>query len=289
MKANFDFGPDILDNKADFNNPFYQRFKLRKAPKPIQLTKEIAKDYDFPTFYGDVTCAIGIFFCDYQAAKSILPHPSFVPVKATKGRAVVIFSCYEYKKVSGVAPYNEIAMTIPMQMNPSLNPPLLPLIMKSFKNFGYHVFSMPVTSEENRLRGVNIWGLPKVTEDIDISFKNDICTTIAKDENGKTYFELDVPMIGKKQHFNETGYLYSVLNGEIHKSQTNFEGDFQVNKNMSLIWKKDIPDSNPALKLGDSPRADVLKKLQITKTAFQFRFAKGMHSCFDLAEQKWPV
>ena len=58
---------------------------------------------------------------------------------------------------------------------------------------------------------------------------------------------------------------------------------------MSLIWKKDIPTSNPALKLGDSPRADVLKKLKLTQTAFQYRFTKGMTCCFDLAEDKWPV
>ncbi len=186
MKANFNFGPDLLDNKDQFNHEFYKRYKLRKANAPIKLTDDISKDYLFPTFYGDVTCAIAIFFCDYNAAQEVLPHPSFVPVKATKGRAVVALSCYEYKNVLGVAPYNEIAMTIPMMLNPGFNPPILPLVMKSFDNFGYHVFSMPVTSEENRLRGVNIWGLPKVTEDIDIEIANGKCVTTAKDENGTT-------------------------------------------------------------------------------------------------------
>ena len=227
MKANFDFGPELIDNSDQFTDSFYQRYNLKKAPQPIQLTSEISKDYLFPTFYGDVTCAIAIFFCDYKAAQKLLPHPSFVPVKATKGRAVVILSCYEYKNVLGVAPYNEIAMTIPMMLNPGFNPPILPLVMKSFKNFGYHVFSMPVTSEENRLRGVNIWGLPKVTEDIDIQIENGQCITKAKDENGKVYFDLTVPTEGKKQHFDESGYLYSILNGEVHKSQTNFKMNFQ--------------------------------------------------------------
>ena len=289
MKANFNFGPELLDNKDQFKGDFYNRFQLRKAPKPIQLTDEIAKDYLFPTFYGNVTCAIAIFFCDYKAAKALLPHPSFVPVKATKGRALVTLSCYEYKNVLGVAPYNEIAMTIPMMLNPGFNPPILPLVMKSFKNFGYHVFSMPVTSEENRLRGVNIWGLPKVTEDIDITIKDGKCVTKAKDENGIVYFELTVPTEGKTQHFDEQGYLYSILHEEVHKSKTCFKNDFTVNKNMSLLWKKDIPTQNPPLKLGDSPRAEVLKKLKLTQSAFQFRFTQGMSCCFDLAEEKWDV
>ena len=165
-----------------------------------------------------------------------------MPVKATKGRAVCILSCYEYKNVLGVAPYNEIAMTIPMMHKPGFNPPLLPLVMKSFKNFGYHVFSMPVTSEENRLRGVNIWGLPKVTEEIDISFENGNCVTKAYDENGKLYFDLTVPTKGKKQVFDESGYLYSILDGEVHKSQTNFMNEFDVNKEYVSYMEKGHSD-----------------------------------------------
>lgn len=289
MKANFNFGPELLENANDFQHPFYKRFQLRHAPQPIALANGISKNYQFPTFYGDVTCAIAIFFCDYQAAQKVLPHKDFVPVRATKNRGVVILSCYEYKNVLGVAPYNEIAMTIPMQYKPSFNPPLLPLLMKSFKKFGYHVFSMPVTSEENRLRGVNIWGLPKVTEDIDIKIENGQCVTKAYDENGVEYFNLTVPTEGKKEHFDEKGYLYSILNDEIHKSKTCFKNDFAVNKNMGLLMKKDIPTSNPPLILGDSPRAEVLKSLNLTQSAFQFRFTKGMTCCFDLAEEKFNL
>jgi len=32
---------------------------------------------------------------------------------------------------------------------PKLNVPILPMITNGFKNFGYYVFSMPVTSLEN--------------------------------------------------------------------------------------------------------------------------------------------
>jgi hypothetical protein len=65
--------------------------------------------------------------------------------------------------------------------------------------------------------------------------------------------------------------------------------DFVVNKNMGLLFKRDIPTSKPALVLGDSPNAEVLKKLKITQAVFQTRFTKGMTCCFDLAADKWKV
>ena len=40
--------------------------------------------------------------------------------------------------------------------------------MPIFKKFGFYVFGMPVTSKENQIRGSRIWGLPKVTQEIDI-------------------------------------------------------------------------------------------------------------------------
>ena len=61
MKPNFEVDGELLDNRALFQDPFFSRFELRTAGHPLQLTEAIAKDYLFPTFYGDVTCAIGIF------------------------------------------------------------------------------------------------------------------------------------------------------------------------------------------------------------------------------------
>jgi len=282
MKTNYTIEPNLIDNDPDFKDDFFQRFQLRHADEPLQLTDSISKNYKFPTFYKDVTCAIAIFFCDYKAAQAIMPHPSMKPVKGTLGRAIVIFSCYEYKQVLNIKGYNEIAMTIPVMVGGGFSPPLLPLVMKNFKKTGYYVFSMPVTSQENQLRGLKIWGLPKVTEEIDINIENDICSTVAKDEQGETYFELKVPTKGKIQHLDETGYLYSLKEGHLIRSQTNFQGKFHINKNFSPILKKNAGKDEGWLKLGHSQRGETLKKLKIESKPFQFRYCPNMNSCFDL-------
>lgn len=282
MKADFSILPDMPDNGSEFNSPFYSRFALRKNDKPLQLTEDISKDFVFPTLYKNVSCGIGIFLCNYHQAQKLLPHPTMRPVSMPGQRAVVIFSCYEYRSVMNMRPYNEIAMTIPVLVNPRIDLPILPLVSKAFKSFGYHVFSMPVTSEENRLRGQKLWGIPKVTERIDIEQKNGYSTTVAFDRHDQEYFRLEIPMNGTPTTFDETGHLYTMLDGQMLKAQTNFKGQFKVNKHMGVLFSKGKRPERPLLTLGNSPRAEALKKLEIEESAFQTRWCPGMEACFHL-------
>lgn len=283
MKPTLTINPEMLDNADKFQNDFFRRFTLRPAPKPLQLNDEIARNYLFPTFYGDVTCAIAIFLCNYEKAESMMLHPRIKPVRMPRGRALVAFSCYEYKNVMGVPPYNEIAMTIPVMVDPLVNVPLLPMVMNDlFEEFGYYVFSMPVTSLENQLRGVKIWGLPKVVQEIDIRQENGECITVACEESGERYLELRVPISGTPTEFDVSSNLYTGLGGHLLQSETNFKATFNVTKYMNLLVQKDLLPDRPALTLYDSPSAQVLKELEIDPHPFQFRYAEHMSSCFDL-------
>ena len=285
MEPNTRLDPALVDNEDRFTGPFFDRFAPRPAPAPLELAEGVSKTYRFPTLYADVTCAIAIFLCDYRRAHALMPHPAMRPVRMPRGRAVVLLSCYEYKKVMNIAPYNEIAMTIPVMVGGGA-PPLLPLLMDLEKK-GYYVFSMPVTSLENQIRGTRIWGLPKIVETIDISSDDRSCTTIARDADGEPYFELAVPTTGSLKHFDETGHLYSELDGKLLKSRTCFAGDFRVRTDFSRLWKKGAGGAAPALKLGKSPRADVLRSLEIEEAAFQYRYCPAMSSCFDLPLEGW--
>lgn len=275
MKATRQYDAEMLKNEHLFRDPFYSRFNLR--PFDLQLDDDITKTYQFPTFYGDVTTAIGIFTCSSKKAKEMMPHPKMKPVILMPGKALVIFSCYEYKNVMGIPGYNEIAMTIPIMVDPKVNVPILPMVMDgAFKKFGYYVFSMPVTSYENQLRGLGIWGLPKVVEDIDIYDDNKNCVTVAMEDDGSKYFELRVPKCGKPTDFDVTSNLYSVLDNKLLQAETNFKAVFNVNKSSV------IASNESWLKLYDTPRGRILKNLEIDEKPFQFRYAEHMTACFDL-------
>jgi hypothetical protein len=291
MKPLYDIEEAMLKNEDKFKDPFFRRFKLRNASEPLQLNEQVSKNYLFPTFYGDVTCAMAIFLCDYRKAKAIMPHPKVKPVKMPLDRAIVAFACYEYKNVMNVVSYNEIAMTIPVMVNPAVNVPVLPMVTKIFKEFGYYVFSMPVTSLENRIRGRKIWGLPKDVFEIDIYESGDECVSVCKDEAGKLAIELRVPMKGKPTKFDETSNLYSRLGDKFLQSETNFKATFEVNSNFDVLFNKNARSDRVCLITGDSPAAKVLKELDIEEKPFQFRFAKHVNSCFDLPnmDYKSPV
>ena len=282
MKATTRIDAKLLDNADKFQDDFFQRFNLRRAPAPLKLNDSVSKDYLFPTLYGDVTCAMAVFLCSYEKAEKMMLHPRIKPVRMTRGRSLVAFSCYEYKNVLGVAPYNEIAMTLPVMLDPGINVPVLPMILPAFRNFGYHVFSMPVTSLENQIRGRKIWGLPKVVQEIDIYEKGGDCVTVGKEETGEPYFELRVPMEGTPTEFDVDSNLYSRLDDRLLQSQTCFRATFQMTKYMKLLLKKGVVPSTPYLTISDTPSGRVLKELEIEPHPFQLRFTKHMTSCFDL-------
>ncbi|MCP4022493.1 MAG: acetoacetate decarboxylase family protein [Desulfobacteraceae bacterium] len=291
MKPSFDIPEEILDNESEFTQDFYKRFTLRHAPVPIKLENNIEKNYTFPTFYGDVTCAMAICFCNYKKAAQVVQKdlgPKVKPVSMGAGRSLVAFSNYKYKKVNGVRPYNEIAVAIPVMVNALISPPVLPMVMKTFSHFGYYIAHMPVTSHENTLRGHRIWGLPKVTQEIDIRQQGSDCVTTAMEEDGTPYLTIRVPMIGKPVDFDETGFLYTRHEGAMKRSQTNFKAKFNLTKNgKTLFYSKAKPDKT-YIEIGETKSARMLKDLEIAPLPFQFRYAEHMTACFDLPDPDMP-
>jgi len=278
------FDGSLLSNEDKFKDPFYGRFKLKK--RKVKLTGTMEKEYDFPTLYGDVTCCQAIFLCSLSAAQSLMPHSAVKPVRALKNHAVMAVSCYEYKNVLGIPPYNEIAFTIAVDVGKEKSPVLLPLMRNSYS--GYFVFSMPVTSKENCLRGNNIWGLPKVTQEIDIDSGGSEVTVTAF-EGGREYFRLRVPKKGKATAMDETTYLFPKLNGVVHRAQTNFKGDFLIKKNLGVLLNPGKVPAKPFLAIGDTACGRVLKNLQISPMPLQLRYVEHMMACFDYYDESYEL
>ena len=287
MEPNLLFDETLIDNQDKFGDAFFQQFELRHRVPPLQLTDDINKNYLFPTFYADASCAIAIFHCDYQAARAMMPDASMEPVKMSHGRSLVIFSCYEYRNVMNVAPYNEIAMTIPVMTDGGMNIPVLSMLLgDKLKKFGYYVFGMPVTSLENRIRGRKIWGLPKEVERIDIT-KNGQYSNIKAALDGEVpYLELNIPMTGSPQAFDVKSNLYSVLENERLTSAAQFKGTFNLTKNMGSLFSKSPSGDSASIKLGTGAKADMLRVLKIEGQAFQFRYSNSINACFDLAHTR---
>jgi hypothetical protein len=289
MEPTRSYEPTILANDEHFGDPFFQRFVLRYAPKPLKLDDRVCKNYRFPTFYADVTCSVSIFLCDYKAAAALMPDLRMRPVRMTRGRSLVAFSSYIYRNVMGLPPYNEIAMTIPVLVDSLFRPPVLPMVIGMFAGFGFYVFAMPVTSLENKIRGNKIWGLPKTLSRIDIVEAGDECVTAAYEEgdHGRPYLTFRTPMFGKPTQFDVRGNLYSTLDGRLLRSQMNFCGTFNVTKHMDQLLKKGVTSNRKYLEIGEGRSAEMLRCLGIEACPFQCRFARTMNACFDLPDPEF--
>lgn len=280
-----EINPSLLENRERFSGEFYERFELRHAATPLTLPNGISKNYFFPTLYGDVTSSVALFFCSYEEAKALMPDPALKPVHMGLGRSVIVISSYRYNKVFGIAPYNEIGISIPVVAD-NINVPLLPLLLDGFKGLGFYVVSMPVTTLENRIRGQQIWGLRKVLQEIDLKVDGDDYVTTAFDESGKPYLELRVPMQGESTEVDQKNYLYSSLNEKVVRSPSYTKGTFvQTKWPKTFVLKNQTPEK-PFLTLGESSAADVLRNLKIEPQPFQVRFSAGAESMFDLPESK---
>ena len=287
MKPNLLFNETLIDNEDKFGDTFFQQFELRHRESPLQLNDDVSKNYLFPTFYADASCAVAIFHCDYQAARTMMPAPGMEPVKMFRGRSLVIFSCYEYRNVMNIAPYNEIAMAIPVMTHGGMNIPVLSMLLgDKLKKFGYYVFGMPVTSFENRIRGRKIWGLPKDVEHIDITKNGQYSNIKAALDGEDPYLELNIPMNGSSQVFDVKSNLYSVLGNEHLTSATQFKGTFNLTKNMGSLFSETPGGGGEAIKLGTGAKADMLRALKIEGQAFQFRYSNSINACFDLAHTR---
>jgi hypothetical protein len=280
-----EFDNTLLKNEDKFSDPFFQRFKL--TTRKVKLGDVMEKEYPFPTLYGDVTCAQAIYLCSYEKALALMPHPKIKPVRMPGKRAVLAISCYEYKNVLGIPPYNEIAFTIAAEVDKDKSPVLLPLLKNT--NSGFYVFSMPVTSRENCLRGNYIWGLPKVTERIDITQEGGECVIKSFEADGTEYFRLRVPVSGKPTEFDTKTYLFSKLNGKILKAETNFKATMNVNMFAKTLISKNAKPKKEYLTLSDTKSGKALKDLEISPLPLQFRYAEHMTACFDYYDESYNL
>lgn len=285
MKPSYDIPPDLLDNGGDFTASLFSGLSLKKAASPLVVGGR-PRDYLFPTLYADVRCAVGIFHCSLDASRAFLKAElgqDAEPPRLIGGRSIVAISCYEYRKVRGVRPYNEIAIALPLRLDGRTGIPVLGAFAGGPES-GYHIASMPVTSDENRQRGHFFWNLPKITRRIDIAEEGGTCRFESYAEDGSTLdLSLSVPTSGKSQAFSVRSFLATRVAGELRRNPTAFEGDFLVKLNAATLLSSREGRDRPALVLGRGEASDILRRLEAETVPLQTRYASSMNSWFDLA------
>jgi hypothetical protein len=127
-----------------------------------------AQEISLPIQYRDGS-AVYFYFAVSSAIAAELMNERYRPALLVPGKALAALCFFEYRDTS-IGPYNELGLGL-MVEGAKTAPWLGFDLARSARNrrTGFHVLSLPVTSETANRAGQDIWGLPKFVTDI--SFK----------------------------------------------------------------------------------------------------------------------
>jgi hypothetical protein len=121
-----------------------------------------------PVFYYDNTAMTAIYTASTDKIRSMLPRHDMHPVEVWKGRSLVAFTAFEYRRTD-IDPYNEFSISFPITFQKISMPVLSVLGMMARRYFTAYVWQLPVTTERARKGGVDMYGYPKFLADITFS------------------------------------------------------------------------------------------------------------------------
>jgi hypothetical protein len=206
--------------------------------------------------FDDLSLMGGIFTADLKRAREWVPSGRR-PIVIAPGTALACVFCMEYRK-SGIGPYGEVAVAIPLEPAGSFLPGSLSAFMK-FIAGGSDVFiaQLPVTTERARSSGVSLMGLPKFTAEISFreTVTHRICT-LRDRQSLELILEFDVKKCASGAAWMKFPWRHAV---NIDASASG--GALAVMDFVLSEWGAVLPLSGIALRWGRDPRAAEWKKL----------------------------
>ena len=206
-----------------------------------------------PCFYYDASAVTAVFAADAAALARLLPSPALRPLRLGPRTGAIAFTAFEYR-VTDIGPYNEFAISIPVQVGCGLNPPVLPLLWQMLRG-QLHVFvwQLPVTTEIARVGGVEVYNYPKFLADLPFERGPDeACAAIVHE--GRTELTLIGKALATRPGRSVVQHSHSVKDGHV------FDAAVRVNP---LEHARSREPFAARLLLGDGPIADRLREVGI--------------------------
>lgn len=274
--GNMNIRETSLESLESFSDPFFDQFPLSQGKHQITLPNGDIKHYLFPTYFSDVTMSAGIFSCNLQKVRQRISDSRLKPVPTFPGRSMVVIVNYHYGKIHQMQPYNETLIMVPVVLD-RLVTPLIPALFSNYPGAGYYMLALPMNSTENQIRGETIWGLPKTLHKIEHQRKNHDRVTKIYSSPDEIDIEMTLPMIGRSKQRQQTGKVYSYLNGDLIKFHSVFSGE--IRSQMHLFNQ-----NHKGLRLGKGPISDLLRRLDVNPKPFMTRSCEGLKSCLFLPD-----
>ena len=183
------------------------------ARVPIQEIEVSGVRIKFPVRYYDGMTMGANFPTPVDKVQAVLPSHKLKPVQIAPGITTVYLGAMEYHHVEGLAPYNEFGIMVPCLYEAGDDTPELP---------GSFVYHLPVTTEEARWGGVEIYGYPKFIAEINFEDVGEMRRCRVRTE-GKDIITLQVNKLAAEPQSSES-YTYTVKDGQLVRTYIQSQG-----------------------------------------------------------------
>ena len=234
-----------------------------------------------PLQYDNWEWMMATYSVPVSQIKKILP-PKLKPILVSPQRALISFGVLEYPNVVGLQPYDEWLISIPVQYEPSVNIPFLPLVYNPlfphsvYKKGGSYIYYLPVTTVESYQAGLEIWGFPKVHRQIKCT-EDKLVKTCKLLNNGEVEMSLQIEKIPTPYKNKEFSYCsYTEKNDKLLRTCVIAKGNYGY----SIFGKATIKFEN-----GDV--AEKMKALDISNNdLIQVFIANNLYSTLPLEYER---
>ena len=194
------------------------------------------------TRYMEFSRISASFTAPIEMVQKILPSKKLKVVEYAPGITFVSFTASEMRQISLLEPYNEFGICIPVRYETAESGAAIP---------GIFVFSMPVTTEEARWGGVEIYGYPKFIAEITFNDQGKVrsCQVRASD---RSIINLEVTKL-ETEYLEKDEYYYTVRDKQLIRSLFTVKGQFGTTDLLGGAY----------FTLGDHPIVDELRELSI--------------------------
>lgn len=218
-----------------------------------------------------------VFTIDARRAAALLPGGEIHPLRVTPRRALLAITVVDYR-ITDIGPYIEFSVAIPCTHGPRPAVPLLPGMLVRVFGTGQYVLDLPVSSEISVKGGKGIWGMPKHQANLDFTVTpTAVASRYDLDDQMVMRVEIDRP--DQLRFPVDVGAAnYCAYRGMLLKSSIYFEGRMHAALGRRAAAR---------LFLGDHPRADPLRTLDISSDALLTAFIADSAGVLDDHYEAW--
>jgi Acetoacetate decarboxylase (ADC) len=215
------------------------------------------------------------FAIDPDPAAELLPGQELQPVRIL-GHGLLVIAVVDYLDTT-IGKYVEFCIGILVTHGRRRAPALPALAFRSLYGTGVYIYDLPVSTEISVKGGLGIWGMPKRQANLDYIVGDETVST-QYDLDGQLVVRLDIP---RPRHaslpMTMNGVAYGGFRGMLYKSYVHLRGGTGVT----------LGGRQARLLIGDHPRAEPLKRLDIRPMALATGFTPVVDGVLDDHIETW--